>query len=63
MLFMPSEWSSKQIIDSPTVVYIPAGLFHGPIVFTKVNKPVLFIDIAMTNQYGRAVDLDNKPKA
>lgn len=50
MFFMASEWSSKQIIESPTVVYIPAELFHGPIVFTKVNKPVLFIDIAMTNQ-------------
>jgi len=43
----------KQIITSPTIVYVPAGLAHGPLNFVKVNKPILFVDIAMTNKYYR----------
>jgi hypothetical protein len=43
----------KYIIKSPTSVYIPAGLHHGPMDFKKINKPVLFIDIAVTGKYSR----------
>ena len=41
------------VIDSPTAVYIPAGLPHGPLNFVKINKPVLFIDVAVTGSYSR----------
>lgn len=56
------EEQEKHIINSPTVVHVPAGLIHGPIVFTKVNKPVLFVDIAMTNKYVRVTEPDDKVK-
>jgi hypothetical protein len=34
-------------------LYLPAGLSHGPVTFKKVNKPVLFLDIAATGDYTR----------
>ena len=32
----------KHIIDRPSVIYIPPGLEHCPLVFTRVDKPVVF---------------------
>jgi hypothetical protein len=48
------EENEKHIITSPTVAYIETGLSHGPLNFAKVNKPILFIDIAMSGRYSRA---------
>jgi hypothetical protein len=47
------EEQEKHIITQPTAVYVPAGLHHGPLNFKKVNKPVLFLDIAVTGKYSR----------
>jgi hypothetical protein len=47
------EEREKHIITSPTAVYVPAGLDHGPLNFKKINKPVLFVDIAVTGTYSR----------
>jgi hypothetical protein len=47
------EEQEKHIITEPTAVYVPAGLHHGPLNFAKVNKPVLFLDIAVTGKYSR----------
>jgi hypothetical protein len=47
------EEQEKHIITRPTSVYVPAGLHHGPVNFAKINKPVLFIDIAVTGEYTR----------
>ena len=43
----------KHVITRPTALYIPAGLFHGPLNFKVINKPVLFIDIAVASEYKR----------
>jgi hypothetical protein len=40
-------------IKQPTVVHVPAGLYHGPLNFAKINKPILFIDIGLTGKYTR----------
>ena len=50
------EEEEKHIITSPTSVYIPAGLHHGPINFARVTKPFLFLDIAVTGKYSRVGD-------
>jgi hypothetical protein len=47
------EEHEKHIINSPTIVYVPAGLAHGPLNFAKIKKPVLFVDIAQSNKYYR----------
>jgi len=49
------EEQEKQVIKSPTVAYIAAGLFHGPLAVTRLNKPILFIDVAMTRRYTRVL--------
>lgn len=41
----------KQIIDTPTVVFIPRGMAHSPIKFKKVNKPIIFCSIYMAQEY------------
>jgi hypothetical protein len=43
----------KYVIKEPTSVYIPAGIHHGPVVFAKINKPLLFIDLALSSNYSR----------
>ena len=47
------EEQEKHVIKSPTAAYIPAGLMHGPLNFAKINKPVLFLDVAVTAKYSR----------
>jgi hypothetical protein len=47
------EEGEKHVIRVPTAVYIPAGLKHGPLNFVKINKPVLFVDLALSGQYTR----------
>ena len=47
------EEPEKHIVNAPTAVYIPAGMYHGPVNFAKINKPVLFVDIAVTGNYTR----------
>ena len=53
------EEQEKQIINSPTIAYVPAGLVHGPLNFARVNKPVLFVDIAMSNKYYRVWEAED----
>jgi hypothetical protein len=43
----------KHIIKQPSSVYIPAGTRHGPVVFARINKPLLFIDLAVGEEYSR----------
>jgi hypothetical protein len=48
-------------ITSPTVVYVEAGLAHGPLNFARVGKPILFIDIALTGAYARVGNPSPEP--
>lgn len=43
----------KHTITKPTAVYVAAGLYHGPLEFKTIKKPVLFIDVAVTGKYSR----------
>jgi hypothetical protein len=43
----------KYVFTEPTSVYIPAGTHHGPVVFARINKPILFIDLAIGENYSR----------
>ena len=48
-----AEHGEKHIITRPTCLYIPAGVFHGPLNFKVINKPVVFVDIALAGEYKR----------
>ena len=50
-------------ITSPTVVWVEPGLLHGPVIFTRVGKPILFVDIALTGSYARVGEATTEPGA
>lgn len=41
----------KHIITATTVVHIPKGMMHCPLNFKKVDRPVIFMNVALTPQY------------
>ncbi|OGO32411.1 MAG: hypothetical protein A2Z29_02370 [Chloroflexi bacterium RBG_16_56_11] len=41
----------KHVITSPAVVAIPAGLKHCPIIFRKVERPLVFLEVSLTRVY------------
>ena len=43
----------KHVITSPTVLHISPGLMHCPMIYKKVNMPVLHIDIVFAPEYQR----------
>ena len=49
------EEGEKHIIDKSTVVYIPKGLVHCPIVYKRIGKPVFFNVIALKPDYFTAL--------
>ena len=42
-------------ITEPTVVRVPAGVWHGPVVFKRVGAPVCFMPFYPNGSYGRIV--------
>jgi len=55
-LSLDNENLEKFIITEATAVFIPAGLYHCPLSFTKINdprKPILFQNIMLTSEYKR----------
>lgn len=47
------EEGEKHIITETTVVHIPKGMIHCPLNFKVVNKPVIFMNVALTSEYIR----------
>ena len=45
------------LITQPTVVRVPAGVYHCPLNFKEVNKPVLFLATLFTPMFGGSYDL------
>lgn len=48
------EEKKKYMITKPVMVRVPKGLIHGPLIFVKVSKPLVFLDITMSPMYKRA---------
>jgi hypothetical protein len=43
----------KQVIDAPALVTVPTGLVHCPLVFRRIGKPVIWVEIMLTSNYQR----------
>ena len=43
----------KQIIKETSVVYVPAGLSHCPLIYRNVKKPIIFLHIFPESEYDR----------
>jgi hypothetical protein len=48
------EEGEKHIVDTTSIVYVPKGLFHCPIKFKRVDKPVLFMHTCFAPEYSRS---------
>jgi hypothetical protein len=53
----------KETITRTCLIYIPAGVVHGPFLVSKVVRPIFFVDIAMTGKYARTPSSQPKPSA
>lgn len=38
-------------INSPTVITVPPGMYHCPLDFKRVGKPVIFMEMGLTGKY------------
>jgi hypothetical protein len=53
----------KHVIKSPTVVSIPPGLIHCPLIVKRVDKPVVFLEVSLTPKFGtRFLNKKKAPK-
>jgi hypothetical protein len=43
----------KQVITSTSVVSVPAGVAHCPLIFKRIGKPLAFLEIMLTDHYAR----------
>jgi hypothetical protein len=43
----------KQVITATSIVSVPAGLAHCPLIFKRVDKPLVFLEIMLTDNYTR----------
>jgi hypothetical protein len=49
--FSLGEEGEKHIINKTTVVYIPKGTIHCPLYFKRVDRPIIFMNVAFTPDY------------
>jgi hypothetical protein len=54
------EEGEKHLIDTAAVVSIPAGLIHCPITIKNVKRPIVFLEVSLTREYGEPVARKNK---
>jgi hypothetical protein len=45
------EEQEMHFFNSPTSVYIPAGLVHCPLIFKKVEKPLILFHTSIASKY------------
>ena len=43
----------KQIINAPSIVTVPAGLMHCPLIFKRIGKPGMWVEVMLTSHYDR----------
>jgi hypothetical protein len=43
----------KQVITTPAMVSVPAGLAHCPLIFKRIGKPIVFLECMLTDRYER----------
>ena len=47
------EESTRNIINKTSVVYIPQGLVHGPIIWKRVGKPIMLLNVSLSSEYSK----------
>jgi len=44
-------------INAPTIIRVPAGVYHCPLNFKRIDKPVMFLAACMMPMFGSTFDL------
>ena len=57
----PEGDQEKLVITETCFVHVPAGMVHTPLEFHKINKPIVFMDIALVQEYVRKPEDPDKP--
>jgi hypothetical protein len=47
------EEGVKKTINKTSVAYIPKGLVHGPIIWKRVDKPIMLLNVSLSPEYSR----------
>jgi hypothetical protein len=55
------EEQELHTITSPTSVYIPAGMIHCPLIFKRVDKPIILFHTSVASKYVKKEDTVKKP--
>lgn len=45
------EECEKHVITETTIVHVPKGMIHCPLEFKVINKPIIFMNVALTPEY------------
>jgi hypothetical protein len=56
------EEKEKHLLTQAGVVTIPANLVHCPIDVRKVTKPIMFLEISLTREYGKPKEKKDEKK-
>ena len=52
----------RQVITTTAIVSVPPGLAHCPLIFRRIGKPVVFMEVMLTDSYERKeLDIPLKP--
>jgi hypothetical protein len=54
------EEREMHTITSPTSVYIPAGLVHCPLIFKRVDKPIILFHTSIASKYVKKEDSQSR---
>ncbi len=60
--FSFGEEREKHVITEPTILAIPPGLYHCPLNFVKINKPIYCLEAFLTSKYEGTNLEDTKSK-
>jgi hypothetical protein len=41
----------KHVITGPTVIVVPPGVYHCPLNFAKINKPIYCVEMFVSSKY------------
>jgi hypothetical protein len=56
------EEQEKHVINTAGVVSIPAGLTHCPIDIRNVTRPIVFLEVSLTREYGPPAATETEPE-
>jgi hypothetical protein len=50
--------NNKHVFTKTCAIFIPKGLLHGPLLFPKVNRPIITSAVGMTKEYTQVLPED-----